>query len=371
MDMNGNEVHEPEVTAASAGGSHDEAQESRLQPSLLSWNITRQCNLTCSHCYRDARDTPDPGELTTEQGLRLIDEIAAVGFRVLILSGGEPLMRADLYDFISAARARGVRPVLGTNGTLIDTQAARRLREAGLARAGVSLDSTDPDYHNRLRGSPTAWQDAMAGMRVCKEAGLPFQVNTTVTQQNQDQLLQITDLASEIGAVGHHVFFLVPTGRGRQMADDMVEAERCERLIEALLERQQQGDIEIKPTCAPQFVRIAERLGVPIRFRMGCLAGRTYCVIIPNGEVQPCPYLPMSVGNVREQSFSDIWSEAKLFKSLREDPLQGACGRCRWSKRCFGCRARAYWASGGNYLAEDPWCGLRTRGAACSPAAQG
>ncbi|NIM05234.1 MAG: radical SAM protein [Armatimonadetes bacterium] len=336
-----------------------ETDAGRLYPSLLSWNITRQCNLDCSHCYRDARENRDPDELTTEEGLRLIEEIGRVGFRVLILSGGEPLMRPDLYDLISAAQARGIRPVLGTNGTLITEEAARRLHTAGLARAGISLDSIDSDYHNRLRGSPTAWQEAVAGMRACREIGLPFQVNTTVTQQNEDQLLQITDLARDLGAAGHHVFFLVPTGRGRQLVEDMVEAKRCEQLLEALLKRQQEGDLEIKPTCAPQFIRVAERLGVPIRFHTGCLAGRTYCVVIPNGEVQPCPYLPMRVGNVRERPFSEIWERAELFRSLREESLEGACGRCRWGKRCFGCRARAYWATGGNYLAEDPWCELR------------
>ncbi len=361
--MNGQGARSSEPTGPGGGGDRG-AEEAWLRPSLLSWNITRQCNLRCSHCYRDAREKPDPEELTTEQGLRLIEEIASAGFRVLILSGGEPLMRSDLYQFISAARARGIRPVLGTNGTVIDTTVARRLRDAGLTRAGISLDSTDSHYHNQLRGSATAWQQAMAGMRACKEAGLPFQVNTTVTRQNQDQLLKITDLAREIGAAGHHIFFLIPTGRAREMADDLVEAERCERILEGLLERQQQGDIEIKPTCAPQFVRIAERLGVSTRFRMGCLAGRTYCVITPNGEVQPCPYLPLRVGNVREESFSHIWSQAELLKSLRRDPLQGTCGRCRWAQRCFGCRARAYWASGGNYLAEDPWCGLRAQSSA-------
>jgi putative heme d1 biosynthesis radical SAM protein NirJ2 len=327
----------------------------------VSWNITRQCNLTCAHCYRDAWERPDPEELNTEEGLRLIEEIATAGFRVLILSGGEPLMRADLYQLVEKAREVGLRPVLGTNGTLMTPEVARRLRDAGLARAGISLDSAEAEYHNELRRSPTAWERAVAGMKACVEAGLPFQVNTTVTQQNEGQLLRITDLARELGAVGHHVFFLVPTGRGRDIAKQMVEARRCEQLLEALLTKQRDVEIEIKPTCAPQFVRIAERLGVDTRFQMGCLAGRTYCVIIPNGEVQPCPYLPLSVGRVREQSFGKIWEKASVLRDLREQPLEGACARCRWGKSCFGCRARAYWATEGNYLAEDPWCTLRSR----------
>jgi radical SAM protein with 4Fe4S-binding SPASM domain len=286
----------------------------------------------------------------------LIREIAATGFRVLILSGGEPLMREDLFTFIEAARVAGIRPVLGTNGTLITADIARRLREAGLARAGISLDSADADYHNDLRQSPTAWQRAVAGMEACREVGLPFQVNTTVTRQNEDQLLRITDLASGFGAVGHHVFFLVPTGRGRDIAEQMLEARRCERLLSALLRKQQEAELEIKPTCAPQFVRIAEHLGIPTRFHTGCLAGRSYCVITPSGEVQPCPYLPLGVGSVHEGPFGDIWETAEVFQRLRRGGLEGACGQCTWQQRCFGCRARAYAATGGNFLAEDPWC---------------
>jgi len=332
-----------------------------LRPSLVSWNITRQCNLTCGHCYRDARERPDPDELTTEEGITLIREIAKVGFKILILSGGEPLMRADFYELLAAAKSEGLRPVLGSNGTLLTPEHAARMKETGLARAGISLDSADTEYHNALRGSPTAWQGAIAGMRHCREAGLQFQVNTTVTQQNQDQVLQITDLAIELGAAAHHVFFLVPTGRGKDIAEDMLQAARYEQLLEALMRKQQEIAIEIKPTCAPQFVRITDQLGISNRFSMGCLAGRTYCVIAPTGEVHPCPYLPMAVGDVHTQPFSEIWAEAEVFQVLREGNLEGMCGQCRWGQRCFGCRARAYWATGGNLVAEDPWCALVVR----------
>jgi putative heme d1 biosynthesis radical SAM protein NirJ2 len=329
-----------------------------LRPSLISWNVTRQCNLRCAHCYRDARDLPDAGELNTDEGLALIEEIARAGFRVLVLSGGEALMRADLCDLIRAAAAHGLRPALGSNGTLVTEGMAGRMKAAGLARAAVSLDSADADYHNRLRGSPAAWQEAVAGMRACLAVGLPFQVNTTITRQNEQQMLGITDLAVELGAVGHHVFFLVPTGRGKEIAEDMVEAARYEQLLEALLRKQQEIEIEIKPTCAPQFVRVADRLGLPTRFPMGCLAGRTYCVVTPTGDVQPCPYLPVAAGNVRERPFSRIWAESPVLVRLRQSQPEGRCARCRWGTRCFGCRARAYWATGGNMMAEDPWCSL-------------
>ncbi len=354
--------------------AHAHADGAELRPSLVSWNITRQCNLWCSHCYRDARETPDPQELTTEEGLQLIRDVAEVGFKVLILSGGEPLLRADLLDLIAGAKAAGVRPALGSNGTLITPEMAAKMKEAGLMRAGISLDSADPDWHNRLRCSPTAWQDAIAGMKACREVGLSFQVNTTVTQQNESQILEITELAKALGAAGHHVFFLVPTGRGKDIAGDMIEAQRCERLLEALLRRQAQGDLEIKPTCAPQFIRVAEKLGLDLRFHTGCLAGRTYCVITPNGDVQPCPYLPLPVGNVHRTRFTEIWRGSEHFRTLREGKLSGTCGHCRWGTRCFGCRARAYWASDGNYMAEDPWCVIgaaRARAAAARAAKDG
>ena len=355
---------ESRKSRVSAGSSRSTPDSSALRPSLVSWNITRQCNLACAHCYRDARELPDSGELTTAEGMQLIEETARVGFRVFVLSGGEPLMRADLCELIAAARDLGLRPVLGSNGTLITKKAAEKTRDAGLARAGISLDSVDPGYHNKLRGSPTAWQEAVAGMRACAAVGLPFQVHTTVTQQNERQLLEITDLAVELGAAGHHVFFLVPTGRGKDIAEQMVQAARYEELLEALLRKQQEIEIEIKPTCAPQFVRIADTLGLRTRFPMGCLAGRTYCVITPTGDVHPCPYLPVEAGNVRQQPFSRIWQESEVLLRLRQGSLEGMCGRCRWGARCFGCRARAYWATGGNMMAEDPWCALVARGRA-------
>ncbi len=332
-----------------------------LRPSLVSWNITRQCNLNCAHCYRDAAARPDPEELTTEQGVQLISDIAEVGFRIFILSGGEPLLRPDFFTLLAHAKAVGLRPVLGSNGTLITPDIAARMKDTGLARAGISLDSADPEYHNELRRSPTAWQDAVAGMKACQAAGLPFQVNTTVTQQNEDQVLAITDLAIALGAVGHHVFFLVPTGRGKDLADDMLQAARYEQLLEALLRKQQEIEIEIKPTCAPQFVRIAEQLNLKTRFPMGCLAGRTYCVITPNGEVHPCPYLPIPAGNLHRQRFTQIWTHSEVLLRFREGHLEGLCGRCRWAQRCFGCRARAYWATDGELMAEDPWCSLVVR----------
>jgi putative heme d1 biosynthesis radical SAM protein NirJ2 len=327
---------------------------------LISWNTTRECNLDCQHCYRDAGEK-DPRELTTAEGKALLDEIARAGFRIMVLSGGEPMLRADIYDLVRHAAAVGLHPVLGSNGMLIDRAAAQRLKEAGAERVGISLDSADADFHNNLRRHPAAWQQAVAGMEACKAVGLPFQVHTTVTERNQDQVLAITDFAVEIGAAAHHIFFLVPAGRAVDMEQDTLRAAEYERLLRAIVRKQRETPIELKPTCAPQFMRIARQEGVPMRFERGCLAGISYCVILPNGDVQPCPYLPLTVGNVRETPFSEIWAHNEVFERLRTAPLLGKCGGCEYAEICRGCRARAYFYSGGEMMAEEPWCAYRPR----------
>ena len=322
---------------------------------LISWNTTRACNQACAHCYRDA-GTRQEEELTTAEGLNLIEEIARAGFRVLVLSGGEPLLRDDLYELIGQAVACGLRPVLGTNGTLLDAEVARRLQASGVARVGISLDSPEPGPHDQFRGMPGAWEGALAGMRHCREIGLPFQVHTTVTQRNQDRLGDLISFSESLGAAAHHIFFLVPTGRGKDLADEILPPEEYEGLLHLILDRQRRTSMELKPTCAPQFMRIAAQEGIPMRFTKGCLAGTAYCVVIPNGEVNPCPYLPLSAGNVREQPFSEIWQSSPVLRALREEALQGACGACEYQNLCGGCRARAYYESGGDFLATDRWC---------------
>lgn len=327
---------------------------------IISWNTTRECNLACKHCYRDAGER-DPRELTTAEGIALLDEIAKAGFRIMVFSGGEPMLRADIYDLIRHAASVGLHPVLGSNGMLIDRAAAQRLKEAGAERVGISLDSPDPDFHNRLRQHPEAWEQAVAGMEACRAVGLPFQVHTTVTEHNQDQVLAVTDFAVEIGAAAHHIFFLVPAGRAVDIEQDTLRAAEYERLLRAIVRKQRETPIELKPTCAPQFMRIARQEGVPMRFEKGCLAGTSYCVILPNGDVQPCPYLPLTVGNVRETPFSEIWAHNEVFERLRTAPLLGKCGGCEYEEICGGCRARAYFYSGGEMMAEEPWCAYRPK----------
>ena len=322
---------------------------------IISWNTTKACNISCVHCYRSAGEK-QPNELNTAEGKKLISEIAEAGFKILILSGGEPLLRKDLAELIRHARVVGLRPVLGTNGILITPETAAALKEAGLAAAGISIDSLKPEAHDAFRGCSGAWHQTLAGIEACKGAGLPFQIHTTVSSWNQAEILAITDRAVELGAVAHHIFFLVPTGRGKDIESTTLNALEYENLLNAIMDKQNSVNIEIKPTCAPQFMRIAAQRGMKMRYTKGCLAGTSYCVILPNGDVHPCPYLPISAGNVRDIDFTTIWRESNLFGELRNEPLKGGCGNCGFEGVCGGCRARAYYYSEGDYLAEEPWC---------------
>jgi len=323
---------------------------------IISWNTTRQCNQYCKHCYRAATAEPDPDELSTAEGKFLLEEIAKAGFKIMVLSGGEPLMREDIYELARHGTEQRLRVVLGTNGTLLTPETVSKLKAAGVARVGISLDDIDPAVHDEWRQMEGAWQRSVEGMRYCREGGLPFQIHTTVTERNEDVITQMTDLAVELGAAGHHIFFLVPAGRGVDVEAESLKARAYERLLNRILDKQREVEIELKPTCAPQFMRIARRKGIPMRYTKGCLAGTSYCVITPTGEVQPCPYLQLKVGNVKDQPFSEIWANSPVFHELRTKDPTGRCGGCDCKDICGGCRARAYYYSDGDYMAEEPWC---------------
>ncbi len=253
--------------------------------------------------------------------------------------------------------------VLGTNGTLITEETAHKLKESGFMAAGVSLDSLDPEKNDRFRKLDKAHDLAIQGMLNLKKAGVPFQIHTTVMDWNVEELEAITDFAIEIGAMAHHIFFLVPTGRAVNIEEEALRKVEYERTITRVMKKQTEVDIEIKPTCAPQFMRIARQKKIPVRFSRGCLAGISYCIISPKGNVQPCAYLDIAVGNVREKPFDEIWRESQMFKELRTLEYEGKCGHCDYLDSCGGCRARAYYYSQGNYMAQDDWCLYKPQGA--------
>ncbi|MFH1062951.1 MAG: radical SAM protein [Candidatus Omnitrophota bacterium] len=322
---------------------------------LISWNITKACNLECEHCYRDA-GLAQKDELTLDEGKKLLSDLKELGFKIVIFSGGEPLLRAELFDWIKFAKSLGLISVLGTNGTLLDSDCAQKLKQSGLKRAGISLDSIDPSRHDAFRQVKGCWQKSIDAMKYCKDAGLEFQIHTTVTTKNINEILEITDLAQSLGAAAQHIFFLVPTGRGKNIDSVIPAAKEYERLLGEILEKQKTVNLELKPVCAPQFMRIAAEKKIKTRFNKGCLSGISYACILPNGDVHPCPYMPIYLGNAREQGIKKIWRESKVLNDLRKMDWQGKCGICEYKKMCSGCRATAYFQSNGNYLGEDTNC---------------
>lgn len=322
---------------------------------IISWNTTNKCNMYCKHCYRDA-GVEVAHELNTMEGKSLIDEIAKAGFKIMIFSGGEPLVRPDIYELVEHASKTGLRTVLGSNGTLITAEVALKLKASGTLGIGISLDSLNPKKHDEFRNHDGGWRDAVKGMKNCRDAKLPFQIHTTVMNWNKDEILDITDFAVGMGAIAHHTFFLVPTGRGSNIESESLNAEQYEGLLTDIMLKQKEVSIELKPTCAPEFMRIAKEMGMNLRFSRGCLAGTSYCIISPSGDVQPCAYLNLPIGNVLEIPFSEIWSSNPIFKELRTLNYKGKCGICKYKRACGGCRARVAYYNDGDYMAGEEWC---------------
>ncbi|MBO6244856.1 MAG: putative heme d1 biosynthesis radical SAM protein NirJ2 [Anaerovibrio sp.] len=322
---------------------------------IVSWNVTNACNMFCDHCYREAGCKAEE-ELSTEEAKTLLEQIARAGFKIMIFSGGEPLIRPDILELVSYATSLGLRSVFGTNGTLITLEMAQKLKDAGAMGMGISLDSMDKKKHNEFRKFDGAWEGAVQGMRNCRAVGLPFQIHTTVMDWNNHELEAITDFAVAEGAVAHHFFFLVPTGRAKTIEAESLRAEQYEETLTRIMKKQTEVDIELKPTCAPQFMRIAAQMGIKTRFRRGCLAGTAYCIISPRGKVQPCAYLNMELGDVRETPFDEIWKNNEVLNTLRTLEYKGGCGECEFKRACGGCRARAAYYHDGDYMAEEPWC---------------
>jgi AdoMet-dependent heme synthase len=322
---------------------------------IVSWNTTNACNMYCDHCYRDSGCMADE-ELNTAEAKTMLGQIAKAEFKIMIFSGGEPLLRPDIVELVSHASQLGLRPVFGTNGTLLTVDLAKRLKQAGAMGMGISLDSLDREKHDHFRHYPNAWEEAVRGLRNCREVGLPFQVHTTVMGWNSAELDAITDFAVAEGAVAHHIFFLVPTGRAVSIEEESLRARDYENIINQIMKKQQTVGIELKPTCAPQFMRIASQLGLKTRFSRGCLAGISYCIISPKGQVQPCAYLDIPLGDVRKTPFDVIWKDNATLKELRTLDYKGNCGTCTYKVSCGGCRARAAFYNNGDYMAEEPWC---------------
>jgi len=395
-----------------------EAAEARTSPRLIFWEVTKGCNLRCIHCRASATELSSSSDLSTATALGIIDQIAAAGNPILVLSGGEPLYRSDIFQLARYGSDRGLRVALATNGTLVTREVARMIVDSGVRRVSISLDGADALTHDSFRGIPGAFDAAVQALRNLKALGMSVQINMTIARHNARQLPEVLELAKRLGADALHTFLLVPVGCGVDIAaEQMVAPEDYEKMLNWFYDRSLEGGIELKATCAPHYFRVvrqrraAERRGTngerkaaepakekpilgtigPMEMAMpgstgvviqypgaargghpggahsghpgdmnamtkGCLAGTGVCFISHEGEIYPCGYLPVVAGDLRRQSFVEIWEKSLVFEQLRDTGnLKGKCGCCEFRNVCMGCRARAF-AAAGDFLDEEPFC---------------
>lgn len=335
---------------------------------LIAWEVTRSCNLACRHCRAEAHPEPYPGELSTAEAKALIDSFPQVGNPIVIFTGGDPMMRPDVYELGAYATARGLRCVMSPNGTLITPEKARLIREAGFQRCSISIDGADAASHDAFRCVPGAFDASLRGIEHLKSAGVEFQINTTVTKNNLASFKDIFHLCEHLGAAAWHIFLLVPMGRAAGLADQVISAVEYEEVLHWFYDFRKTTSMHLKATCAPHYYRImrqrAREEGVavtPDSFGMdamtrGCLGGTGFCFISHTGQLQPCGYLTLDCGNVRDTPFPDLWRNTPWFRKFRaQEAYQGKCGPCEYHRVCGGCRARAFSMSG-DPLAQEPLC---------------
>lgn len=326
-------------------------------PRILAWELTSACNLECLHCRASATRDPKPDELTTDEGYALLEEAAAAETRMVILSGGESLMRSDVFDLARFGTSKGLRMTLATNGSLITREAAREMKESGIARVSVSLDGVTAEMHDRFRGRDGAFDLALSGMHILLEAGIPVQVNTTVAAMNVSQMDAFPAFLETLSAVAWHVFFLVPTGRGQDLEPASIDEYRA--MLDSFYRVYKAARIECKATCAPQFYRLLSERNEPVRTK-GCLAGTHFGFISSTGIIQPCGFLQTPCGNIREGGFCKAWETSRTLAVLRdENALKGKCGKCSHRDICGGCRARAFEVRS-DLMETDPICWFKT-----------
>lgn len=335
---------------------------------MIAWEVTRACNLDCVHCRAAAVNEPLPTEFSTKESFDFLSEVASFARPVIILTGGEPLLRSDIFDIAAYGKQLGLTMVMAPNGTLVDDTVTSEMRKVGIDRVSISIDGSTAEIHDTFRRVPGAFEGALRGIEALKRAGISFQINTTVTKQNLNDLQNLLELAKKVGAVAWHVFLLVPTGRAKDLKEEEISPANYEKTLNWLYQVQRKEELFVKPTCAPHYYRIfvqrSRKEGLPVelphqryeRMTRGCLGGISFCFVSHEGEVYPCGYFEVLAGKIREERFRKIWESSPLFLNLRDfSQLKGRCGRCEFVEFCGGCRARAY-SIYGDYLAEEPYC---------------
>ncbi len=353
-----------------------------IAPFMVVWDFTKQCNLRCKHCYANATPYPAPDELTLEEKYNVVDQLDEAGVAAISFSGGEPLTNKDFWRVAKYASTKGFYLTIATNGTLISENIANKLREVGIRYAEISLDGPNSEVHDKFRGVRGAFDAAIRGIKNAKKAGLSVGIATTTTHHNLDTMPEMIKLARELKVDRFIVFNFIPTGRGKDIVKDDLTPQEREDLMKLLYEEWQKGDLQIFSTC-PAYSRISltameEKRGGKVspthfaemelpaefggaskaltEFIGGCGAGRIYCSIEHNGDIQPCVFIPVKVGNVIKDGFVNVWKNSPILNSLRDRDAEEYAGHtCPFRYVCGGCRARAY-AYHGDLLAPDPGC---------------
>lgn len=342
-----------------------------FSPKWIAWEITRRCNLRCVHCRSssemEAKGHPD---FSTSEAFRVIDDIASYAKPVVVLSGGEPLIRKDVFEIAQYGTDKGLRMCLATNGTLVNGEICGKIKASGIKIVSLSLDGSEESVHDDFRSQKGAFTGTINAARLFKEYGIEFIVNSSFTRRNQEEIPKVYRLAKELGATAWYMFMIVPTGRGEEIMNELISKEDYEEILDWHYQMEKDEDMMlVRPTCAPHYYRVvlqqSKKEGEKFRKRTlkfstggskGCIAGQLICLIDVDGNVLPCSYFPKPAGNVRETSFKEIWEGSELFKDLRDfKKYKGKCGSCEFVNVCGGCRARAY-SIHGDYLEEEPFC---------------
>lgn len=339
-------------------------------PKWIAWEVTQKCNLKCVHCRCSSDEASSEGDFSTEEGKKLLTEIAEFSKPVVVLSGGEPLMRKDIFELADFGSSLGLRMCMATNGALVDDEMCRKMREVDIKMVSLSLDGSSAAVHDDFRQCPGAFDGVIRAAETFRRNGQKFLINSSFTKRNQADIPNVFHLAKSLGATAWYMFMIVPTGRGEEIMSELISKEDYEEILEWHYQQEKDEDaILMRPTCAPHYYRVAPQRakaeGITFERRSlsfstgggkGCIAAQSICLIDCFGNVKPCSYFPRVAGNVKETPFRDIWQNSTLFRELRDfKSYKGKCGECEFLNVCGGCRARAD-AVHGDYMAEEPFC---------------
>ncbi len=344
-------------------------------PKWIAWEITRRCNLNCIHCRSSSTMESEQGEFSFEDAKAFLDDVAKISKPTIVLTGGEPLLREDVFDIAAYGTEKGFRMCIATNGTLVDDYVCKEMKKAGIKIVSLSLDGSTAQVHDDFRKQPGAYEGVIRAAELFKKHEIPFLINSSFTKRNAFDIPNVYKKARELGAKAWYMFLVLPVGRGEEANAELLDKDEVNYWLNWHYELEKElilkGDksILVRPTCAPHYYRIfmqnAKRDGLLLKRRnlsfgtgggKGCVAAQYIALVDCHGNLKPCSYFPISDANIFETPFSKAWFESKIFNDIRNfSSYRGRCGRCGFKGVCGGCRVRAYWQSG-DYLAEDPIC---------------